>query len=881
MQTGKLRIYFGYAAGVGKTYAMLNEAQKAKKAGVDVVAGYIEPHNRPETTALLAGLEHLSPKTIKYKGITLKEFDIDAALKRQPHIILVDELAHTNSFGSRNKKRYQDIRELLCAGINVYTTVNVQHIESLNDVIETITGIQVNERIPDAVFNQADQIELVDIEPLDLLERLDKGKIYAKSQANLAKHHFFTEEKLIALREIALRKAADQINQSAIRSEKVKASLVTKEHVLVCVSPSPYASHVIRAASRLASAFNADFTALYIGSFDRESTNQEVDNKLRQHLELAEQLGAKVSIVDADNVSKQIVDYAKVSHVSKLVVGKSSDKTIWPKENIVEVLSQSVPDLDIFVIPNARGKKAPYHDKFSFVSWIPKWQFSFSDLLKTLVMLLLVTLTGLLFRYWNFSVDNIITIYILGVQLNAVWTKGKLSSVISSILSVLCFNYFFTVPYYTFVAFSPNYPITFIIMLIAGLITSSLIKRIQEQARLSTEKSYRTELLLQTNKGLSQADTVPDILEELAVQVKKLLDRDVVIYPVTVGTLEEPKYFPTSQSLQTLADYDQLNERGVVEWVLHNNKRAGATTNTLSAAKFLYLSVRGKDHVFAIIGILMEDKAAVDLFEKSVILAVLGEAALALEKERLREEQQKIELKMQKEQLRANLLRAISHDLRTPLTSISGQARLMMETGETLEKQQLTELATYIYDDSMWLINLVENLLSITKLDNDMTLSLSTNILDEVVEEALKHVDRHLKYHNFVLALSNDLLMAKMDGPLIVQVLINIINNAVKYTPEGSQITLTSKQKDQNLVVEVSDDGPGISDQAKEKVFDLFYTAENAAADGKRGLGIGLSLCKSIVTAHGGTIYVHDNSPKGVTIGFTLPLVEVPVLHEK
>ena len=547
----------------------------------------------------------------------------------------------------------------------------------------------------------------------------------------------------------------------------------------------------------------------------------------------------------------------------------------------MEVLSQSVPDLDIFVIPNARGKKAPYHDKFSFVSWIPKWQFSFSDLLKTLVMLLLVTLTGLLFRYWNFSVDNIITIYILGVQLNAVWTKGKLSSVISSILSVLCFNYFFTVPYYTFVAFSPNYPITFIIMLIAGLITSSLIKRIQEQARLSTEKSYRTELLLQTNKGLSQADTIPDILEELAVQVKKLLDRDVVIYPVTAGILEEPKYFPTSQSLQTLADYDQLNERGVVEWVLHNNKRAGATTNTLSAAKFLYLSVRGKDHVFAIIGILMEDKAAVDLFEKSVILAVLGEAALALEKERLREEQQKIELKMQKEQLRANLLRAISHDLRTPLTSISGQARLMMETGETLEKQQLTELATYIYDDSMWLINLVENLLSITKLDNDMTLSLSTNILDEVVEEALKHVDRHLKYHNFVLALSDDLLMAKMDGPLIVQVLINIINNAVKYTPEGSQITLTSKQKDQNLVVEVSDDGPGISDQAKEKVFDLFYTAENAAADGKRGLGIGLSLCKSIVTAHGGTIYVRDNSPKGVTIGFTLPLVEVPVLHEK
>ncbi|WP_159583443.1 sensor histidine kinase [Streptococcus halichoeri] len=877
MSTGKLKIYFGYAAGVGKTYAMLEGAHAAKKAGLDVVSGYIEPHDRPETMRLLNGLEQLPPKRLIYKGITLHELDIDAALKRHPDILLVDELAHTNCPGSRNKKRYQDIKELLHAGIDVYTTVNVQHIDSLNDVIENITGIEVNERIPDAIFNQADKIELVDIAPLDLLERLDEGKIYGKCQAHRAKQHFFKEEKLIALREIALRKTADQINQSVIRADTVNKSITAKEHVLVCVSSSPYARHVIRAASRLASAFMADFTALYVGSLDEEGLESSSDTHLQQNLELAEQLGANISLVYAENVSKAIVDYAKVSHVTKLVVGKSIDRRFWPQENLVEVLSQAAPDLDIFVIPNARGKKVGDSLKPARKRSLSRWQFSMSDLWKTLISLIVVTVIGLLFRYWQFSVDNIITIYILGVQINAVWTKEKLSSVISSILSVLCFNYFFTFPYYTFQAFSPNYPITFMIMLMAGLITSSLINRGQEQARISTEKSYRTELLLQTNKALSQAANLPDILEAVAVQIQKLLVRDVVIYSVSQGTLNQARYFPSSHSTQTLQSYDQQKERGVAEWVLHNNKRAGATTNTLSAAHYLYLSIQGKDQVFAVIGILMAGKPALDAFEKSVLLAVLGEAALALEKENLREEQQSIRLKMQKEQLRANLLRAISHDLRTPLTSISGQARLMMEAANPLERAQMVELATYIYDDAMWLINLVENLLSITKLDGDVALTLSTNVFEEIVEEALKHIDRHVSQHHFQVHLSKELLMAKMDGALMVQVLINIINNAIKYTPPGSAITLTTKRRAKSIVVEVADDGPGISDSDKQKIFELFYTPGQRAVDAKRGLGIGLSLCKSIITAHGGVIYARDNQPKGVIIGFTLPLVEVIV----
>ncbi|WP_460022343.1 DUF4118 domain-containing protein [Lactovum odontotermitis] len=878
MKQGKLRIYFGYAAGVGKTYAMLGDAREAKENGVDVVAGYIEPHARPETMALLEGLEVLPTKKIIYKGVKLREFDLDAALVRKPQLILVDELAHTNAYGSRNKKRFQDVAELLRAGVDVYTTVNVQHIESLNDVVEKITGIHVNERIPDEVFDQADQIELVDLEPMDLLERLNKGKIYKKTQAARAVQNFFTEEKLVALREIALRKTADQVNHRAVESQIDKNSSYSKEHILVCVSASPAAPSVIRAAARLSSAFKADFTAFYMGNVD-EDQSPEDRLRLRQNLRLAEQLGAKITVVYGDDLPKQIAEYAKVSRVSKLVIGKSVERTPWPlkKANIVDSLNEIAPNLDVYIIPNGSSSlenPKPFWKLYHFA----RPYFSASDLAKTLLMLLIVTLLGLGFQRLDFNVSNIITIYILGVQVNAVITKGRIFSVISSVLSVLCFNYFFTAPYFTFEAFNPSYPVTFVIMLAAGLITATLIKRIQNQARLSAQKSYRTEVLLQTNRELQLPDSEAEVLDAVAQQLGKLLERDIVIYPVENGALQDFRYFARPDSKQTAAGYEVLKEEGVADWVLHNNKRAGATTNTLSASKFLYLSVRRKERIFAVIGIQMDGQVELEAFDKSIVLAMLGEAALALEKEVLREEQQETELKMQQEQLRANLLRAISHDLRTPLTSISGNAKLLMSTDNGLTNVQKEELSAYIYDDSMWLINLVENLLSITRLDGTIDLNLSTNVIDEVVEEALEHVDRHLSLHDFKLNLSQELLTAKMDAPLMVQVLINIINNAVKYTPQGSEITLTTSRSAEKIRVEVSDNGPGVTDEEKDKIFDMFYTfysMEDAVSDAKRGLGLGLSLCKSIISAHGGEIYVRDNVPKGLVIGFTLPLMEV------
>lgn len=870
---GELRIYFGYAAGVGKTYAMLNDAKEAKINGVDVVAGYIEPHDRPETSVLLnEGLEVLPMKELFYKGITLNEFDLDEALKRKPELILVDELAHTNAPLSRNKKRFQDIEELLKAGIDVYTTVNVQHIESLNNIVGKITGIYVQERIPDSVFDHANQIELIDIEPGDLIDRLNKGKIYKQNQVKRALNNFFTRGKLFALREIALRKAADQVNRVAVQSEASTNSSFTKEHILVCISTSPTSLQLIREAARIADAFKANFTALYVENTLDRVLNDKEQESLQENLRLAEQLGAQLITLYDDDVPNQIAEYAKISNVTKIVIGKTVSSKRWVKINFVDSLTQLAPEIDIYIIPDSHTvlKK---EKKFTLIKPL---NFSLEDTLKTLIILVLCTLVSLLFEFLRFNISNIIIIYILGVQINAVVTKGKIYSVISSVVSVLVFNYFFTDPRFTFEVFNSSYPITFFVMLAAGFITSSLTKRIKGQARQIAEKAYRTEILLETNQKLQIANNVYEILNQTADQLVKLLNKDVIIYPVSFNQLSEPVLMTASQSEETLTNYKLLKEEGVAEWVLKNNKRAGATTNTLSASKYLYMSVRNKDQVFAVIGISMESKKGLEIFEKSILIAILGECSLVMEKEILRDRQHEISTKIEKEQLRTNLLRAVSHDLRTPLTGISGNAKLLMENSINLTESQQKESYATIYDDSMWLINLVENLLSITKIDNEnMKLNLQIDVMNEVIIEAIKHVDRHISEHDFHIQISDDILVAKMDPQLIMQVIVNIIDNAIKYTEKGSTICLRAIKEEQAIQVEITDNGPGISDEVKEKIFELFYTANDAGADSRRGLGLGLSLCQSIIKAHGGEIYVKDNAPVGTIIGFRLDSVEV------
>ncbi len=869
---GRLKIFFGYAAGVGKTYAMLEAAHEAKKDGVDVVAGYIEPHTRPETMARLEGLEVLPPRQIEYKGILLKEFDLDAALARHPQLILVDELAHTNVEGSRHRKRYQDVEELLRAGIDVYTTVNVQHLESLNDVVSSITGVVVSERVPDSIFDSSAQIELVDIEPGDLIARLRQGKVYRAAQAQKALTSFFVPKNLAALREIALRRTADRLSRTAAEQQGEVAPKRAGEHILTCLSASPSNAKVIRAAARMAEAFHSSFTALYVEHPDAREMREEDRRRLRRNIKLAEDLGARIATAYGDDIVAQIAEYAKVSGVSKIVIGRSNNRRypFIPQRSLIDRLTRLAPSLDVYVIPDSRPPYTPPRGKAR-----AGLRISPSDGLKSLAVLAAATLISFAFFELGFGEANIITIYILGVLITSIWTEGWVASALVSVLSVIVFNFFFTEPRFTLSARDVGYPVTFFIMLAASLITSSLTTKVKKQARLSAQKAYRTEVLLQTSQKLQQADEKAEIVQVSAVQIVKLLECPVIFYMPEGKGLSAPLLFPVRPG-QDMSKYTTADEAAVAQWVFVNNKHAGAGTNTLPSAKCLYMAVRGQAGVQAVIGVGMDGRGTMEAYEKNLLVSLLGECGLALEKAGLDAEKQRIELRARQEELRANLLRAISHDLRTPLTSISGNAGILLGNSAVLDEEKKHSLYTDIYDDAMWLVNLVENLLSVTRIENgSMDIQLEPELLDEVFREALSHLDRRAGEHVITSQLNDDMLMAKMDARLIVQVIINIVNNAVKYTPPGSHITLSARRDGEDVAVEIADDGPGIPDDSKAKLFEMFYTAGNTRGDGRRGMGLGLSLCKSIVMAHGGTISVRDNMPQGTVFRFTLKAMEV------
>lgn len=874
---GHLKIFFGYAAGVGKTYAMLKAAHAAKRRGIDVVAGYIEPHARPQTSALLSGLERIPNQKIEYNSIVLNEFDIDAAIARHPQLILVDELAHTNAEGCRHTKRYQDIEELLKEGIDVYTTVNVQHIESLNDLVASITGVTVRERIPDSVFDNADQVELVDIEPQDLIERLQTGNVYKEAQAQKAVANFFTIENLTALREIALRRCADRVNLLTEHARiKNNGDYHTDEHILVCLSSAPSNAKIIRTAARMANAFRGAFTALFVETPDFSSMSEEDKKRLRANTRLAQQLGAKIETVYGDDVSYQIAEFARISGVSKIVIGRSAaaKKHLFSKPTLTEKLIAAAPNLDIHVIPDAAASVSQYRAKKD--KRVSSIVFSASDILKSIGILIAASCIGTAFDNLGLSEVNIITIYILGVLITSVITKNRIYSLISSFVSVIVFNFLFTEPRYTLLAYDSSYPITFLVMFLAALITGSLAGRLKNHAKQSAQAAFRTKVLFDTNQLLQRAKGKDEIIAVTANQLVKLLNKDIIMYPSNGEELEPPRIFSVSDETLT-EDYTSENEKAVANWVLKNNKHAGATTDTLSNAKCLYLSIRVENNIYGVAGIVVGETPP-DAFENSIILSILGESALAMENEKNAKEKEEAAILVKNEQLRANLLRAISHDLRTPLTSISGNASNLLTNGEIFDEETKKRLYTDIYDDSMWLINLVENLLSVTRLeDGRMNLQISAELMEDVVAEALRHVNRKSCEHHIIVEHQHEFLLARMDAKLIVQVIINIVDNAIKYTPPGSNIKIMTSREGDKAVVTIADDGPGISDEAKQHVFDMFYTGANEIADSRRSLGLGLSLCKSIVSVHGGELTVADNQPQGTVFTFSLPAEEAHI----
>ncbi|MCR2032492.1 sensor histidine kinase [Anaerofustis stercorihominis] len=871
---GKLKIFFGYAAGVGKTYSMLEAAHKAFDNGNDVVIGYIEPHARPETMALTNGIESLDNKKIEYNGIILKEFDLDAALKRNPEIILVDELAHTNAMGSRHVKRYQDIEELLNAGINVYTTVNVQHIESLNDIVESITGIEVRERIPDRIFDLAYQVELVDIEPEDLIDRLNKGKIYRRDRAVTALDNFFTVDNLTALREIALRRCADRVNKI---SEKIKNptknSSPSNEHILICLSASPSNKKVIRTASRMADAFKGTFTALYVETSDDKEISEEDEKRLNENFKLAEQLGANITTVYGDDIVFQIAEFARLSNVSKIVIGRSGNKRglFSSNSSFANKLSSIYPNLDIYIIPDSDVKNSR-----NIKNIIDKEEVSinFMDTIKSIAILFLCTAAGFIFYSLGFSEANIITVYILGVLGTAVLTPKKIYPIVSSLLSVLIFNFFFTVPRFTLDAYDKGYPVTFLIMFIAAFVTGTLTSKIKEQAKQSARVAYRTKVLLETNQRLQQAKNKEDIIEETGKQILKLLDKTTIIYLSIHDRLLEPRIFKADIN-EDIKEYINANEQAVALWVYKNNKHAGVSTNTLNGSKCYYLSIRGKEGIYGVVGVKIDNDEEFSMFDRSLLISMVNECGSILENNYLEEKNEKTLLEAKQEKLRANLLRSISHDLRTPLTSISGNASVLLKDFDSIDENKKHALYEDMYDDSMWLINLVENLLSVTRIeDGSMNLNIEPELINEVILESLKHINRKSVEHNIKVENDDELLMAKMDSRLIMQVIINIVDNAIKYTKAGSDIIIRVKKKNGYVYTSIMDNGDGISEEGKKNLFKMFYTGGNIA-DSRRGLGLGLYLCKTIINAHGGELTVKDNTPKGTIFTFSLRAQEV------
>lgn len=632
---GKLKIFLGYAAGCGKTYAMLEAAQQAKKNSIDVVAGYIEPHDRPDTQRLAQGLEAIPFLEIEYRGVMLREFDLDAALKRHPQLILVDELAHTNAKDCRNEKRYQDVKELLRAGISVYTTINIQHLESLNDVVENITKIKVKERVPDHVFDQAEQVEMIDIEPESLIDRMKEGKIYRKNQAERALENFFRKEKLVALREITLRRMAERVKRISEEEREIQGNLDyhTGEHVLVCISAAQSNAKVIRTAARLSYAFRCQFTALYVETPAMQQADSKTKERLRIHIELAKTLGAKIVTVFGDDIGRQIAEYAVISNVSKVVIGRTNHRFLLEKtgSGILEKLSEIASNIDIYVIPDMK-RKNPDQTKILLRKRQNNWKGIGRDLLGITLVMILTSFAAWMLQRLNFPESNIIMVYILGVLLSSYIADRKIYAVYSSFLGVLAFNFFFTKPYFSLKVYDRGYPSTFIMLFIVGVFTATLTRKLKQQNKENARKAYRMEILLENSRKLRRCKSEIEVWNQIAAQVVKLLNLSLIIYPVKEnGEIEAPFLYPKKgeEKIQRMQDWKD-QDKAVVQWVVANGHRAGAGTHTLPGASAMYLPVQDENRMKGVIGILVEE-GGIQEFEYGLLIAMLNETAVKLQ----------------------------------------------------------------------------------------------------------------------------------------------------------------------------------------------------------------------------------------------------------
>lgn len=886
---GRLKVFFGYAAGVGKTFAMLAEAHHVQDEGVDVVVGYVEPHTRADTLALLDGLEVLPVKSVKHRNVALREFDLDAALKRRPQVVLIDELAHTNAPGCRHRKRYQDVEELLRAGIDVYTTVNVQHLEGLNDKIASVTAVAPSERIPDRVFDAADSVEVVDLEPADLIKRLRSGKIYAPERIGSALSHFFSRSNLAALREIALRRAADRLTRASAATVPHAAG---GEDVLVLVTADAAAPRVIRAAAGMAEAFGGSCTALVVESGGEGAEGRSKgDAALARSIALAEEMGAHIVTLTGDDPVQPVALYAAAAGIRRIVVPSMPGRIgLLGCGDVASRLMRAAPEAMVTAVPAVDAPSV-----LERLRTYASFRLTASDVFRALLAIAVATALGEVAWLASPTPSIILMTYLLVALLLATRADGFLYAVLVALGSVVAYNFFFTAPRYTFHAYSLSAPIIFTVLLIGTLGASSLAIRLKRQATTAARRAYRTEVLLESSREFQAAVSLGACLETAAAQVVKILDRPVVMYQVdgaAHGGLLPPRVFDVPGSGGGDAEKLDLaapGEMAVASWVAANGEAAGATTDTLREARCLYLPIRSKDRVFGVAGLVMEQgDDDFGSFERNLLVALLDECGQAAEALALASERKNLAVKAEKEALRSNLLHAISHDLRTPLTSISGDADMLLASGDVLDEAQRKRLTSDIHEDANWLINLVENLLSVTRLDDgDVEVSRAPELVSDVLADALRHVSRSVSEHRLTVEIEDEFLLAQMDGRLIVQVVVNLLNNAIAYTPAGSSIRLTAHRErsasGDRVVVAVADDGPGIPPAEQARVFDLFYHGgrvgtgceDGEGGDARRGMGLGLSLCRSILRAHGSDIVLRDAYPHGCVFSFALPAAEL------
>ncbi len=860
---GRLKIFFGANPGVGKTFAMLEEARARRTEGMDAIVGVVETHGRSETAALLSTLEILPRREMAYRGVTFQEFDLDAALTRRPTLILVDELAHTNAPGARHEKRWQDVEELLSAGISVYTTLNVQHLESLNDVVAQITGVQVRETVPDSVFDAADEVELADLTPDDLLTRLKQGRVYLTEQAERAQERFFRKGNLIALRELALRRVAERVDaqmQGYRRAHGIHETWPAGERILVCVNADGAAPRLVRAGRRIAATHRGEWTVLHVETPGVRARSEAERDALSDSFQLAEEFGARTLTLPGHDVGHEVLAYARSQNITRIVVGKPRSRRGLRalRGSLVEWLVRESGAVDVYVITGeAVARPAPALP--TRAATFPAREYGFA----LLVVAAASILGWLVLR--QLSITDVAMVYLLGAMVVAS-RCGRGPSAFAAVLSIGLFDFLFVPPFFTFEVSDFRYVLTFGTMLTVALLISGFTLRIREQATAARDRERRTAALYALSRDLADARSRMEVVTVTRRHLAETFESLTQLFaPGADGALQ------VLEPAEPAAVLDE-KERSVADWVFRRGEIAGAGTATLPAAAALHLPLTGGS---GIVGVLMVQPMDPGNFElprqRQLLETFTGLVAGALERIALGERTQQASLEVEAERLRTSLLSSLSHDLRTPLGVITGAASSLRERGDALSAAERTGLIDAMLEESERMNRLIRNLLDMIRLETgSLEVQKEWQPLEDTIGVALLRVDERLTGHPVEVKLPPDLPLVPLDAVLLEQVFINLLENAAKYTPEGTPVEISARAIPGAVQVTVADRGPGLPPGEEGKIFEKFY--RGAEAEPGRGVGLGLTISRGIVTAHGGRIWAEPRLGGGAAFHFTLPL---------